>query len=108
LHEKPSYQLLAENRVFDLVFVDGDHSDETCDGEAALLLMFGVPVVFVHDTGLEVQRRYNITGPRRLADAFRADRRYACAEDAKAVPGEQTERGLFVARLKTDEVITSS
>lgn len=106
-HEQPSLELLENDTNFDLVFVDGDHSESVAQREAAILLKAGVKTVFAHDTAEMARTRYGVAlGPKRLADSFRADNRYFCSEDSVLRAGERTERGLFMAKLKSPSVKT--
>jgi protein-L-isoaspartate O-methyltransferase len=107
LHERSSLELLAEDTAWDLVHVDGDHSEAVVLKEGELLRKAGIPVVFAHDTALGAVR-YSITAPRKMANAFRGDGRYACLEDAQVRPGERTERGLFLAKLKQPQAAASA
>ncbi len=97
--------ILLERERFDLVFVDGDHGEPTVSKEATLLLRAVTPTVFAHDTGFAAHTKYGtMRGPAILAKMFRSDTRYACYEDCEARPGERTDRGLFLARLKRPDV----
>lgn len=89
-----SADLLARGS-WDLVFVDGDHSEPTVAEETRLLLASGVRALFAHDTAA-AGRYPQCEGPALLAREFRRAG-YLCAEDALARPGERTDRGMFYA-----------
>lgn len=84
LHRYPSVEVLAEIRDYDLVFVDGDHSEVNVRAEAELLIDMGC-AVFAHDTAM--------AGPAALKAAMQ-HHGYRVLEDNVQRAGERTERGL--------------
>lgn len=100
LHECTSLDLLSADAAWDLVFVDGDHSPETCQREAELLIAAGVPAVFAHDTRAtespDAAEYTGCDGPQYLREALVAAG-YLVTEDAERRPGERTDRGMMFA-----------
>lgn len=107
IHRERSTELLARDRAWDFVFVDGDHSIDNCRREAELLLAMEVPVVYAHDTAghmFEPWKTWStLEGPPELARMFRADPRYVCSEDCSMRTNEFTQRGLFRAVLRNKQ-----
>lgn len=100
IHRETSAALFARGTPYDLVFLDGDHTEPTVRAEAAALIAGGVRAVFAHDTSA---REYpGCEGPQHLQALFVAAG-YRVVEDHVARPGERTERGmLFAAKADTD------
>ncbi len=100
IHRETSAALFARGVPYDLVFLDGDHTEPTVRAEAAALIAGGVRAVFAHDTSA---REYpGCEGPQHLQALFVAAG-YRVVEDHVARPGERTERGmLFAAKADAD------
>ena len=78
----------------DLIILDGDHMIECTAREVGLMLLHGTETVIAHDVAW-----YSgwCTGTRFIRDVFQAHPDYLCRVDAKARPGEFTDRGFLVA-----------
>lgn len=95
LHRCRSVDLLARDRRWDLVFVDGNHTARVVSKEAEILIAARVPAVFAHDTAA-AGRFPKCEGPALLKGVFTAAG-YRCTEDAEFRPGERTDRGMMLA-----------
>jgi hypothetical protein len=98
LHRQRSEDLLARGGRWDLVFVDGDHTEPTVDAETRLLLSAGAPAAFVHDTNPSAMW----AAPCRMKGAFQAAG-YRGLEDVTPRAGERTDRGMFFAARSEED-----
>lgn len=106
-HHCKSLDLLSRDPYYDLVFLDGDHSEETVIEEVRRLIEVETPIIILHDTNC-----YWICGECSgpvYAKRLLQSRGYLCIEDnipgdalqgeGKGCkrPGERTQRGMLVA-----------
>jgi hypothetical protein len=98
LHQCTSLELLQRDSNWDAVFVDGDHSVETCTAEAKLLIAGGVRTIMAHDSSADPAKYPACEGPAATKTMYE-DAGYILSEDTEDRPGERTDRGLMIARL---------
>lgn len=98
VHRCKSLELLQRDQHWDLVFVDGDHTEENCVAEAEALIAAGVRTIIAHDTAADPEKYPGCQGPA-IFKRLLKQAGYLISEDAEPRPGERTERGLMIAKL---------
>jgi len=101
LHRRRGVELLAEDRRWDLVFLDGDHTKANVVEEARHLVPIRPRAVFAHDTAAH-PRYPDCEGPPHLKAALQLAGYYV-VEDALPRPNERTDRGLLFAAANLDD-----
>lgn len=93
----PSWALLDTREEFDFVLVDANHDLDSVSIEVKKLLARKPMCIMAHDTNATAAGYKLCEGAAMLAETFRALPEYHCIEDCAERPGEQTDRGLFLA-----------
>lgn len=94
-----SWKLLAvmQADVYDFIFVDANHDLESVRLELAELVRIRPLCLMAHDTNATAAGYPAAEGAALLKETFAGMDGYLCIEDSSKRPGEQTERGLFLA-----------
>ncbi len=97
LDSRPSWVVLDGPEVYDFILVDGCHDVTSVSRELHHLLRRKPVCVMAHDTNATAAGYPLAEGARMLKQAFEALPEYRCVEDCATRPGEETQRGLFLA-----------
>ena len=96
--EGRSVDLLKQRSDFDFVFLDGDHRVPNVREELDLLLARQNPsTIMAHDTNAQSIGYDDCEGPVHLKWRLQTTAPYLCLEDNAPRPGEDTQRGMFLA-----------
>lgn len=88
---------LAKADRYDFIFVDANHDLASVQKELAELVRLRPLCLMAHDTNATAAGFPHAEGAALLKRTFIDLPGYLCVEDAAKRPGEQTERGLFLA-----------
>jgi hypothetical protein len=96
IRNERSVECLDRPDEHDIIFADGDHSEETGRDEAERIIRRQPLCVLAHDTRSPEAGHPECKGPPILREKLR-ENGYQITEDAKDRPGEQTKRGFMAA-----------
>ena len=95
-HLEPGKDVVARERAFDLVFVDGNHALDAVTEEITALSRNSPAIILAHDINSTVAGFGACEGAQRLWEWLQSEQ-WHCLVDAKLRDQEKTHRGMLAA-----------